>query len=126
MGLPSHPLAWTSDSKALIVRDKVPSSTQHALFLLSLDSGKEHQLTWPPPNWDGDSAPAVSPDGHTLAFIRTAHYGASYVFIQGLTANLETHPKQLTEHPVFLLNVMWRGSGKNASAEILYLVSDGA
>jgi serine/threonine protein kinase/WD40 repeat protein len=121
---PIPPLAWMSDSKALIVRDKVPNSSQFALFLLALESGEKHQLTWPPANWEGDSAPAVSPDGRSLAFIRTAHYGASYIFLKDLTIKFKTQAKQLTWKPAFLLNVMWRATGRRSSPEILYLVND--
>jgi Tol biopolymer transport system component len=67
--LPGPYLAWAPDSKwiAFPSGDPVP-----ALFLLSVDTQEQRKLTNPPsrPMGDGDTTPAFSPDGRTLAFAR--------------------------------------------------------
>ena len=62
-------LAWSPDAKALVVTDDARTSTA-ALWLLPLDGSARRRLTSPPDNC-GDIAPAFSPDGKTLAFIRS-------------------------------------------------------
>jgi Tol biopolymer transport system component len=61
--------AWTPDSKHLVAVDRSSSDEAVALFLLSIDTGKTSRLTSPGGAW-GDTSPAFSPDGNTLAFTR--------------------------------------------------------
>lgn len=64
-GLP----AWAPDGRSLIVKDRLPNGGQ-GLFLHVLDTGARRQLTWPSAEFN-EAYPAVSPDGTTLAFVRT-------------------------------------------------------
>ena len=67
--IPGPYLAWTPDSKWLAFPKGDPVS---ALFLLSVDTQELRRLTMPPSEatGDGDTNPAFSPDGRTLAFAR--------------------------------------------------------
>jgi Tol biopolymer transport system component/DNA-binding winged helix-turn-helix (wHTH) protein len=64
-------LAWTPDSKWIAF----PRGDPPALFLLSVGTQEQRKLTNPPPGsqGDGDTTPAFSPDGRTLAFARFRH-----------------------------------------------------
>ena len=46
------------------------------MFLLAIDTGEKRRLTSPPSQVRGDSCPAFSPDGRTLAFSRTVDISA--------------------------------------------------
>jgi eukaryotic-like serine/threonine-protein kinase len=62
-------ISWTPDSKWIVG----PSSTFErfgGLRLYSTETGEQRSLTEPPADELGDTAPAVSPDGRTLAFSR--------------------------------------------------------
>ena len=64
-------LAWTPDAKWVAVPQC--KSDVCALFLVSLETGEKRQLTTPPVavgSLHGDTSPAFSPDGRTLAFAR--------------------------------------------------------
>jgi len=66
-------LAWTPDSKWLVGACLQAGQQTLALFLFSIETGDKRRLTYPPGGellGNGDNTPAVSPDGHTLAFDR--------------------------------------------------------
>ena len=66
----SGALDWTPDSKWIFVAGARAPGQARALFRVSADNGAFRQMTNPPPKAEGDVTPAVSPDGHTLAFLR--------------------------------------------------------
>ena len=69
-------IAWTADSRWLIVTEPTLVTGQSArLFLVSVTTGKQRRLTSPPRDASaptGDIHPAVSPDGRWVAFERRA------------------------------------------------------
>jgi Tol biopolymer transport system component len=68
---PNPAVGWTPDSQRLVVA--APGANQlPALALVPLAGGTPKPLTNPPQGTQGDSTPAVSPDGKTLAFVRTS------------------------------------------------------
>ena len=68
-------LTWSPDGNSLVVSDRDIPKQPTGLFLLAIDTGEKRRLTSPPSpatsDWSGDSCPSLSPDGRTLAFIRT-------------------------------------------------------
>ena len=65
-------LAWSPDSKELVIVDQSPPAASGSLFLISIDTGERRQLTEPSPGTYLDASPAFSPDGTALTFIRFA------------------------------------------------------
>ena len=61
--LPLSTICWTADSKALIVSASPAPGQPNRLVLVSLETGETRALTHPPPQIEGDTRPAVSPDG---------------------------------------------------------------
>jgi Tol biopolymer transport system component len=55
---------------SIVYPDLVPDRRTIALFLLDLKAMQSRQLTYPPPDSDGDGDPAYSHDGNTVAFQR--------------------------------------------------------
>jgi Tol biopolymer transport system component/DNA-binding winged helix-turn-helix (wHTH) protein len=62
-------LSWSPDGKFLAFADKSSESHQ-SIFLLSIETGERRRLTYPPECLD-DLIPAFSPDGQSLAFVRS-------------------------------------------------------
>src|SRR5271169_165625 len=58
------------DGKTVVYPDRMNGQPQIALFLLDLESMKSHQLTFPPPESEGDRDPVFSHDGKVIAFDR--------------------------------------------------------
>ena len=79
--LPVRRTAWTTDSRWLIAPKLAPADGKSvALFLVSIASLEQRQLTLPPqdaaaPTSDHD--PAVSPDGRWVAFVRNDSEGSN-------------------------------------------------
>jgi Tol biopolymer transport system component/predicted Ser/Thr protein kinase len=66
---------WTPDSKSLVIVDT--SVNPPSLAQVSVADGVKKPLTRAPANSLGDYLPAVSPDGHWLAFDRVAGVGVN-------------------------------------------------
>lgn len=66
---PQPAVAWTADGAGLVVV-RMAEEQPPALALVTLATGKVESITKPPASSAGDSTPAVSPAGDTLAFVR--------------------------------------------------------
>jgi eukaryotic-like serine/threonine-protein kinase len=86
--LPGPYLAWSPDGNSLVISDRDPLTGRFALFLLLIETGEKRKLTSPPPSLVGDTSPAFSPDGHTLAFSRRVDldYGLGDLYVLNLLA----------------------------------------
>ena len=110
-------LAWSRDGKWIVVKDRSPNEREDSLFLFSTDSEQKRRLTFAPHHC-GDGAPAFSPDGKTLAFIRTSTFGVSEVHLVDLSEDLTAkgNPRQLTFAKQWINGLAWTNDGK----EIVY------
>jgi serine/threonine protein kinase len=102
-------ICWSPDSKWLFVEER--SNDLESLYALSVETGETKKLTNPPPGSRGDRDPAVSPDGQTLAFVRTLASGQGDLYVapfRGYTALGQpvrvTYTGQITSRPVWLRN----------------------
>ena len=94
-----HFLAWSPDSHWLAMVGADKSDEFMGLFLYSVETGEKRRLTSPPTtNWLGDSCPAFSPDGRTLAFFRWASWANSDLYLLDLSQDFKpvAEPKRLT------------------------------
>jgi Tol biopolymer transport system component len=94
-----HFLAWSPDSRWLAMVGADKSDEFMGLFLYSVETGEKRRLTSPPTtNWLGDSCPAFSPDGRTLAFFRWASWANSDLYLLDLSQDFKpvAEPKRLT------------------------------
>ncbi len=92
-------LCWTPDSQHLIVAGRSKPQDPQGLMMLSVATGESRQLTTPPSSTiGGDAHPDISPDGHTLAFIRGLNGASLDVYTMRLTTDLHAdgEPRQIT------------------------------
>jgi serine/threonine protein kinase len=104
--LPS--LCWTPDSKALVVSSQSAPGQPNSLVLVSPETGETRTLTHPPPEIVGDTRPAISPDGRTLAFVRTN--GSLYaLWLLPLAEGFrpQGEPKQLDAGGLRIVSAEW-------------------
>ena len=65
-------LDWSPDGRFLAITDQETPDDPPGIFLLSTETGEKRRLTTPPTVVSSfDKQPAFSPDGKTLAFVRT-------------------------------------------------------
>jgi eukaryotic-like serine/threonine-protein kinase len=87
---------WSPDGNWLAISEKDPESERFALYLISVDSGEKRRLTSPPKQFFGDSDPAFSPDGHSLAFRRS----------------IDAHSPELNDLYVLAFSDGWKAAGE--------------
>ena len=63
-------LSW-SDGKYLAIVDKSGPREPSSIFWLSIETGDKRKVTSPPTEYVADWSPRFSPDGKTLAFVRS-------------------------------------------------------
>jgi serine/threonine protein kinase len=106
-------LAWSPDSKSLVVTDSPGEGQPDALYVVSVDSGEKRQLTKPPSSVLADTSPAVSPDGRSLVFLRRL-WGSGELHLLSLEKNLTAvgEPKRLTSSTLRADCPAWMPDGK--------------
>ena len=79
-GQPLPAVSWNADGKSLVV---VQSGEKQApgLAILTVDSGKLQRITNPAEGSEGDSTPAVSPTGTSIAFVRHTQNEGADIFL---------------------------------------------
>lgn len=101
------PLTWSPDGQALVVGGRSHALKAAGLLRIPL-AGGEPEVLVQPVSETNDSCPAFSPDGRSLAFIRSGWGGYSEVYVQPLDAN---HNATGRAHPTpkigFALSSAW-------------------
>jgi Tol biopolymer transport system component len=91
-------LAWSADSRALVVTDSPGDGQPDSLFSVSLATGEKKRLTNPQPPALADLSPSISPDGHSLVFLRRTSWGSGELHLLALADDLTAagEPGRLT------------------------------
>jgi Tol biopolymer transport system component/DNA-binding winged helix-turn-helix (wHTH) protein len=90
--------SWAPDGRALVI-EIIPAPRQPAaLWAVWVDTGRRQQLTSPPAGIVGDTTPAISPDGRTLAFCRATMWRTSELYFMDLKPDLSAAgaPRRVT------------------------------
>ncbi|MDQ3545896.1 MAG: serine/threonine-protein kinase, partial [Verrucomicrobiota bacterium] len=77
---PQCRLSWSPDGKFLAVADRASPQERYGIFLVSVEDGEKQRLTSPPDSSD-DIYPAFSPDGQTVAFIRSSRLNSEDLYL---------------------------------------------
>jgi serine/threonine protein kinase/ribosomal protein L24E len=99
---------WSPDGKTLIVSASDSSIYPHILFI-SVESGKKEALSSPDMNGVyGDNNPKISPDGKTVAFIKSLSYSISELYTIPSNGGEE---KRLTFDSLLVGGIAWTANG---------------
>lgn len=85
--------SWSPDGKKLVIVSRDPAEDHFSLFLFLLETGETRRLTKPQTGSFGDSSPAWSPDGQTIAFIRSPNFQVSDIYSMPVTGG---EPRRIT------------------------------
>ena len=103
-------VAWSADSQTLAFIDRAAGEDGHSIFLVPAAGGAKRQLTFPAAEKTyGDSSPAISPDGRTLAFVRHLTYDVADIFVQPLDS---MKARRLTFDKRQIRGLAWTSDGK--------------
>ena len=107
--LPGRYHAWLPDSSGLVVADASSADEPSALFALSNETGEKRRLTSPPAESMGDTGPALSPDGRTLAFVRASRIFFSDLYLLELSEDFtpQGEPRRLTSESRDIWSPVW-------------------
>lgn len=106
--------AWSADEKWLVVSDKSSPAAPFTLYRISVETGEKRRLTAPPLGTWGDTAPAISPDGRSLVFARTAGLlgGELFLLRLGPDAARSGEPVRIADGVRFARRPFWSSDGK--------------
>jgi Tol biopolymer transport system component/predicted Ser/Thr protein kinase len=107
-------LAWSPDGGWFVISDKGSTQEPSGLLLLSTQTGEKRKLTSPPAKLIGDTDPAFSADGRSLAFVRLVGYSASDLYLLSLSNDFKPigEPTQITFNNWSVRNPVWTLDGR--------------
>ena len=115
-------LAWSPDSKYLVMADQASEAERFSLFIFSVATGEKRRLTTPPTATSADGDPAISPDGHVMAFVRVISDGNPQLYLLPLSPDYGPagEPRRLDLPQQFVTGPTWTSDGQ----EIIYSASE--
>lgn len=102
-------LSWSPDGKFLALSDKSSADGPDSIVLLEVATGGKRRLTDPSTQISGDSTPAFSPDGRSLAFVRWVTSGVSDLYLAPAAGG---EPKRTTFDGVTIRGLAWTPDGE--------------
>jgi Tol biopolymer transport system component len=98
--------AWSRDGGYLIVGDRTAGEPGFPLYAVPVDGGEPRRLTNPGIG-EADLTPAVSPDGRSVAFVRTYSNSATDIFL----AQFSGGERRLTNEHRDIRGLAWAPGG---------------
>jgi eukaryotic-like serine/threonine-protein kinase len=102
-------VGWSPDGKLIALSDRGSSKEPRSIHLLSVANLEERKFTSPPAGYYGDSDPAFSPDGETLAFARWAKLAVADIYLQPVAGG---EAKRLTSDSKAIWGLAWTADGR--------------
>jgi Tol biopolymer transport system component len=112
VGNPPPGVAWTPDGKSLVVM-QTNEGKQPALAVVTSEGGAVQTITSPPEGSEGDSTPAVSPAGDTIAFVRATPNDGGDLWVCDLKG---ANPRRVTFDDRAIRGIAWTRDGQ----ELIY------
>jgi eukaryotic-like serine/threonine-protein kinase len=109
-------LAWSADSRFLVVATSRSATDPIVLTAVDVGTGTIRAITRPSPDYGADLLPSISPDGRTLAFVRTRRgLRIGELHVQALSAGFEPigEPRQLAGKGAIYHGIAWSATGSH-------------
>jgi Tol biopolymer transport system component/DNA-binding winged helix-turn-helix (wHTH) protein len=102
---------WIDEGRSLLLMDRCVANGPRGIVVFSLETGQRRCLTAPSLySEQGDLAPALSPDGKTVAFLSSTSVAVPEIYTVPLSGGT---PRQLTHDGVrFCGGPMWSSDGR--------------
>src|SRR5581483_9691115 len=107
--------SWSPDGQWLAAEARLPEQTARSIVFIPAAGGSPRSITKPVQGaWAGDTAPAFSPDGRTLAFARAMTRSNSDIYLLRLNSSMlpDGEPRQLTSESASALEPAWTPDGR--------------
>ncbi|MFH1845098.1 MAG: winged helix-turn-helix domain-containing protein [bacterium] len=102
-------LDWSPDGKQLVFAREPAADSTAALYSYALATGKVRRLSTPPPDHRGDRYPAISPDGQSIAFVRSDGAGFHDLHLLSLA---DDKIRRITRNQRRVVSVDWFPDGE--------------
>ncbi len=110
-------LQWSPDGRFLLAADSETKGSPYRIVRFWLPDGRREWITAPPVGSNGDSDPALSPDGATLAFRRGKSQDIEDLYLMALTP-VGAEPRRLTNLNRGVRGHAWTPDGKALIASL--------
>ena len=110
----SSGLSWSPDGKFVAVAGR--SANRNAgIYLVSVETGEKRLVSSPPIEYGGDFSPSFSPDGRSLALIRSRSFGSDDIYVVPMSADGQAaaQPRRITSSQSFLGGLDWAPDGRS-------------
>jgi eukaryotic-like serine/threonine-protein kinase len=113
-GVSASRISWSPDGRLLAFAGG-PEGEATQIWVLSLDTREPRRISTLPKGLWGDNAPAFSPDGETLAYLRCRDIWSRAIIFQpinrgGLPAG---PPREMTDYTRSIYNLAWLPDGRS-------------
>ena len=104
-----HDVAWSPDSRYLVVPGRISEEQPSGLLLTAIETGAIRTLVSPAPKSGLYLAPSVSPDGRHVAFVRRTDFTVSEIWVNTLSRDLTPHgePRRITYQNRLTTSPVW-------------------
>lgn len=106
--------AWGADSRSLIISQRSESGIWPHLRGYDIEKHEWWEITPPPKEGRGDHHAVLSPDGHTIAFVRQEARESADLFLVPVDSALRSigSPRRLTSRRLRIMFPHWTADGK--------------
>jgi len=106
-------LSWSPDGKSLALMDRNAPQEPYSIFGLSVETGDKRKLTSTPGEYVADWSPQFSPDGKTLAFVRS-YFANDEIYLLPVTSEGRPRgePRRLTLDGRSIFGLDWTADGR--------------
>jgi Tol biopolymer transport system component/DNA-binding winged helix-turn-helix (wHTH) protein len=103
-------ISWSPDGKFIVLSDRAApeADRSYSLYLIDVDSLEKRQISSPPQSYQ-DRAPAHSPDGKAIAFVRTLGEAADIYIMPAVGGE----PTRITTENRPVSSLTWTADGRS-------------
>src|SRR5437764_9875855 len=102
-------VTWSPDGKRLAIAGNDAPGEMNNIFIVSAETGEQQKLLLTPAQSNGDRGPKFSPDGQSIAFIRSSNVAVDDIYVVPVTGG---EPRRLTADNSQIAGLDWTADGR--------------